>query len=176
MFRYSYILFLFLISSFTNAQNYSISMPNVSACNGDIVELSVDGNDLNNIGAITLFFNYNPDDFQFDTIENVNSLLGTIIFNDIQNATSTASIGKVGVSWSGFAAVNLSNNQLFTISFIFVGEASQIEFGNNCEIADFDANILNVNYTSSQINFSDTISIISQPQSVFNYTNGNIFN
>lgn len=168
-----YFLFFLLIANCLSAQNPAIAIGNTTACQGEMVEVLVAGSNLNNIGAITLFIDYNPSCLAFDTVTNIHSGLSGLIFNDIQDSAGFASIGRFALSWNAtFAGVNLGNNNLITLNFQFLGPATSLTFNSGCEIADFDANILNVTLQDAQVDFLDTVEINVQPQAFTLIDNG----
>ncbi len=166
------ILFVLSLPNWAQGQNYSIAMNDVDACLGDAVLMPVQGSNLDNIGAITLFISYQPENLQFDTLTISQGQLAGLIYNDVQDSTNSYSIGKIGISWSGFSPANLGNNTLFELQFTFTGQSTNLGFDSICEIADFDANILLVDYVGGSVNYSDTIIILSQPSNIDVLTTG----
>jgi len=165
--KISHIIFvtvILLITTLTStSQTGLITFSSVEGCQGDIIEIPVNAYNLNNIGAITLYIDYNPDIIEFDTLININSSLPGLLYNDIEQTQGTIPGGKIGVSWSGFNPATISNNELFVLSFLYHGQNDSIVFSANNEIADFDANILTVNYSNSTITLSEEVSITQQP-------------
>ncbi|MCF8370706.1 MAG: hypothetical protein K9H64_03720 [Bacteroidales bacterium] len=162
--RITFILFLLLIANYLFAQNYGLSIGSATGCDGDAIEIDVTANNLNTIGAITLFIEYMPDRLVFDTLTSLHPMLAAMIYNDVQGGTPPASIGKIGFAWSGFNPANLGNDIIFKLHFSFIGPTAEIGFSSACEIVDTSATILPVTYSSGQISYSDTVEILAQPQ------------
>lgn len=170
--RIIYILFFLLIANWLNAQNYGLSISSAVGCAGDAIEIEVTANDLNTIGAITLFIEYLPDRLEFDTLTSLHPMLAAMIYNDVQGGVPSASIGKIGFAWSGFNPANLGNDMLFKLHFNFTGPTTEIGFSSACEIVDTAATILPVAYSSGQISYNDTVDVLAQPQPVTIIDNG----
>ena len=164
-------LVLLTFSLTSESQTGEITISSAEGCQGDIVDIPVIATDLLNIGAITLYIDYNPDSFDFDTIVNINPALNGLLFNDIEQVPGTFPGGKIAISWSGFSSVDLANDNLFTMSFIYHGQNDSIIFSSNNEIADFEANILTVNYNNSAISLSEEVTISLQPNDLSIMTN-----
>ena len=152
------------LGSLSVAQTGLITLSSTEACEGDIINISVTASDLFNIGAITLFIDYNPNSAEFDTIMNINPQLSALIYNNIYQPPGVYPGGKIGFSWSSFTPVNLSNNVLFEISFVYHGISDSIVFSSGNEIADFDANILNVGLIDAEMSLYEEIFVTNQPE------------
>ena len=168
------VIILLLITGNATSQTGAITIVSVDGCQGDIIEIPVVATDLFNIGAITLFIDYSPESFVFDTLLNINPALNGLLFNNVEQPAGTSPGGKIAVSWSGFNSVDLGNENLFVLSFLYLGQNDSIVFSSNNEVADFEANILNLNYQNAQIQLSEEVSIIQQPSdlSVISDENG----
>ena len=160
-----------MITATAISQTGIISISSVTGCQDNIIEIPVIATDLNNIGAITLFIDYDPSVIEFDTLTNINSQLPGLLFNDIEQVQGTFPGGKIGISWSGFNPATISNDELFVLSFLYHGQNDSIVFSTNNEIADFDATIMADNFENGAISLSEEVSISQQPNNLSIYHN-----
>ena len=151
----------------SHAQTLTLELGNASACQDEGVSIPISVSNFNNIGAITLFVEYDPSRLEFDTVSNLNILLASMVYNDIKDSTGQCSIGRFALSWNAFTSpVNFGNSDLINLDFIFKGPASDLIFDNACEVADYDANILTVSYSNATVDFIDTVEVYSQPDDI----------
>ena len=162
------IIIIFFIGELAS-QTAEISLSPVVGCQGNTLEIPVVATDLVDVGAITLFIDYNKESLVFDTLTAVNNNLSGLIYNDIELPQGITPSGKIGISWSGFNPVSFSGDELFVLSFTFLGQNDSLVFSSDNEIADFDANIMPVNYVNSTISLSEEVSITQQAENLSIY-------
>lgn len=134
----------------------TITVGSATANPGDNVLVPVTFNNMNNIGAITLFILYDPAVLTFNGITNLVPEGSGTISNGMTNPT------RVGISWTASTGgVNFPNGTYLDLQFSFLGGSSALDFTNACEIADWDANILNVTFVDG---------VVSAPAVTFNLT------
>lgn len=134
----------------------TITVGSATANPGDNVLVPITFNNMNNIGAITLFIQYDPAVLTFNGITNLVPEGSGTIFNGMTNPT------RVGISWTASTGgVNFPNGTYLDLQFAFLGGSSALDFTNACEIADWDANILIVTYVDG---------VVSAPAVTFNLT------
>ncbi len=148
------IFIILLISSSifsVHAQVISIDDYNISP--GDNVLVSIDLQNLTNIGALTLFVGYDSAVLQYDTILNINGQFNGLLANNMNNV-------QIGMVWSAFlSGVTISSGQLCQLQFTFLGGSCNLVFNPGCEIADFNANTISTTFESGSVSEIITASI-----------------
>jgi hypothetical protein len=131
---------LFIMNAYLSSAQ-TVTVGSITANPGDNILVPITFNNLNNIGAITLFILYDPALLTFNGITNlVPEGTGTLA-NGMTNPT------RVGIAWSASTnGVNFPNGKYLDMQFTFLGGSTSLEFSNDCEIADWDANPISVNY------------------------------
>ena len=128
------ILFFLLLISIgltTTAQTVSIDHYNIDQ--GTQLVVPVNLQNLNNVGALTLFVGYDNTVLQFDTVLNVHTSFNGLLANNMNDM-------QIGMVWSAFlSGVTLSSGQLCELRFNYLGGDCDLEFRPGCEIADYNA-------------------------------------
>jgi hypothetical protein len=113
------------------AQTASLSLGNVGICENSTISVPLTGNDLNGIGALTLFIYYNDQDLAFNAIENPDPQLSGLIYNALANPS------RIAIVWSKIAGASFNNATLLHIKFDVLHKNSTLAFAqDSCEIAD----------------------------------------
>ena len=167
----SVTVILLMTTLISMSQTGVISIASTEGCHGDNIEIPVHASNLINLGAITLFIDYDPTVIEFDTLTDINTALYGLLFNDIEQLPGTYPGGKIGISWSGFSSVNITNDNLFILSFNYLQQNDSIIFSSNNEIADFEANIMAIDYVNGAISLSEEVSVTQQPNNLSIYQN-----
>lgn len=136
---------LFIMNAYLSTAQ-TVTVGSITANPGDNILVPITFNNLNNIGAITLFVLYDPAVLTFNGITNlVPEGTGTLA-NGMTNPT------RVGIAWSASTnGVNFPNGKYLDMQFTFLGGSTSLEFSNACEIADWDANPISVNYVDGGV-------------------------
>lgn len=128
------------------AQDATVSIPTVSAEADESVSVPVNVQNFNNVGAITLVINYDASVLSFEELQN------TPRSGFIGNSPSD---GELRITWFDASAsnpINIDAGTLLDIGFSFSGGTSDVAFDANAsEIADIDANVLDVNYSDGVV-------------------------
>ena len=102
---------------------------------------------LTNIGAITLYIEFDESVLTFNGITNVVPEGYGSFSNYIPNPS------RVGISWiaPGMSGVNFPDGKYLDLQFTFFGCASDLIFASNCEIGDWYGNVINVTYINGSV-------------------------
>jgi hypothetical protein len=111
------------------AQPAFLSLDSVTSCPGSDITLSLDVEDLLNVGAITLYIEYDTAVLQYDGHSNVHPQFAGIISNAVLVPTT-----QIIIVWSSTTAGNISNGTLLDLNFIYKGGTSTLVFGEDCDI------------------------------------------
>jgi hypothetical protein len=134
---------LSFMSLFLTAQVSSIATYEI--CAAQEVFLPVNGQDLFNVGAITLYLSFDTLNLVYQSVENIDPQLSGVTVNLMTNPI------KLAFAWSNPVAVNFLNTKLFEIKFTSNGNPGLVTFSGNCEISDTNGIPLNVNYLDGGI-------------------------
>lgn len=165
--KFSFVLFLLIIALYpvsSSGQTASLQIEDQLSCSGDVVHFYLIPSQLDSLGALTIYVDYSTSSLIFDTLSLINSAFSGLIYNDIQDQNGNP-IGKVGISWSGVSPVNAGSNAFVQLSFIYLGVPDTLRINPDSEIADWEANVLNVSYLSGVIDNAYEPVIISEPDS-----------
>ncbi|MEA3446244.1 MAG: SprB repeat-containing protein, partial [Bacteroidota bacterium] len=143
-----YFLLIFIAGGFSlSAQSISIDHYNLDQGNDVIV--SIDMQNMVNMGAITIFVGYDNTVLQYDTILNINSQFPGLMANNMNNT-------QIGMVWSAFlSGVTITSAELCQLRFNFLGNSSDLSFNPGCEIADFNAITIVTTFVNGSV--SETI-------------------
>ena len=144
-----------------HSQVSSVSLSSESACIGDTILIPIDFDNLNNIGAISLFIAYDTNVLEFDTIINVNSLTPGVLSNAMPAQNGGLQVGLV---WTAvFSGANIGTAHWLDLQFIYKNDSCNLSFNSGCEIGDYNANVLNVDFIDGFVNPNSLPFIINQP-------------
>ncbi|MFZ4520743.1 MAG: T9SS type A sorting domain-containing protein [Bacteroidales bacterium] len=166
----SLVLLALLTGLFMYAQPPGLSLGKVGVCTNSTVSVPLTGNNLTDIGAITLFIHYDSLSLSFKTIENIDPQLSNgLIFNTLSNPP------RVAIVWSKTTGANFPNSTLLNLKFDILQKSGIVQFvKDNCEIANVSLppQIIAVNYTDGSI-FESTPVIAAEPENktVFSQSN-----
>ena len=168
-----------MVFGVSTAQAQSLTIGSVQACAASEVVVPVMGDDINNIGSITLFIAFNDTSILFKSVDNIDSQLSGINYSFNQNPL------QLVFAWSSVAPIGFDKKKLFDLRFAFSGHSSLLAFGSGCEIANNKLEIISVKYTDGKIS-SGLPQIELQPKDtlikpgasakfIVNVTNADIF-
>ncbi len=165
--RISAIRKMFLITALMlsglllNAQTPSLTLGTVGICNNTFVSIPLIGNNLSNIGAITLFIKYDSLSLSFSSVENIDPQLSSgLIFNSLYNPP------RIAIVWSKTSGATFMNTTLLKLRFDVIKKTGNLEFIiDKCEIANaaLPPEIITVNYTNGSV-FGALPTITSEPE------------
>ena len=125
-----------------------------NSCTGNLV-VPVNVTNCNNVGAISLTLNYNPDDLVYDGYQGIHSELssGILVVNDLGD--------QVKFSWASINPANIGNGVLLYFKFIMASGSSSLTWNTqnegSCEFSDSNGNVIQTNY------YNGTVSVVSDP-------------
>jgi hypothetical protein len=144
----------------SGAQPSSMKLDSLSACPGDTVVYYLEATNLMNIGAITLYITYDSSSLTYLGHQIAISGLAGLL----SNAMTQPQV-QVGISWSAsMSGVNIGSDTMLLLKFRHKGGHSDLHFTNQCEVADYQANILNCAYVDGKM-YHQLPDITQQPQS-----------
>jgi hypothetical protein len=154
--NFSLLLFLLVVFQSAKINSQTISIGNITANPGDNILVPINFTNMNNIGAISLIILYDQTALTFNGVTNIVPEGSGTLANGAFNPA------RVLVAWNAQnGGVNFPDGAYLEMQFTFLGNSSVLDFTNGCEIADWDANILNVTFTDGSV---------SAPAVTFNLT------
>ena len=147
-------------SAATLTVNYIIhtAISGTSACPNEVFSCPVTVSNFNNVGAISLALNYNPDILTFVDVTDVNAVLPGLLAN--------ASNGTVFVSWYSTTGVSIGSGTLFQMRFRGVTGSSSLTWdAANSEYAMPDGTPITMTYANASASIYSEPYITSQPES-----------
>ncbi len=143
-----------------NAQLPRLTLGNIGVCENSTVLVPLTGLDLVNVGAITIFIDYDDQSLSFNSIENIDPQMSGLIYNSLSNPS------RIAVVWTKTSGINFTNTTLLNIKFNVLHKSGIINFAKeNCEIANasIPPQIISVNYTDGSI-FAAAPTISAEPE------------
>ena len=133
-----------LLVGITQAQ-ISLILPDTTYTQNNIaVKIPVIVRYFNNIGAVSLIINYDPNVLTFTGTDS-DPVHGTFLPPTAQN-------GHLIISWYDTNPLNIGNSELTWLHFTYHQGTSTLQFQtSSCEIADSSANPINVTYVDGQV-------------------------
>lgn len=144
----SALLLLFCVSwaGTAQAQDATVALPAISAEEGESVQVPVEVDGFDDVGAVTLVINYDSDVVTFDSLESA-------VRPDFQ--ANSPSDGEVRVVWfdqSGSNPIDLGSGTLANLTFSYSSGAADLTFDEEeSEIADSEADPLSVAYERGRV-------------------------
>lgn len=148
-------------SAATLTVNYIIhtAISGASACPGTVFNCPVTVSNFNNVGAVSLALNYNPDILTFVGVTDVNSVFG-------DNLLSNASNGRVLISWYSTSGVSIGSGTLLQLQFRGnTGSSSLTWDAANSEYAMPDGTPITMTFNNSSASIYSEPYITSHPES-----------
>ena len=143
------IFFLFTLTIIFTAFVFPqtmVSLPDVTATPNTDVSIPVNVKNFNNVGAINLVINYDPNVLTFQS--NPDPITGTFIINDVNTATGK----QIRIAWFSLTPLNVADGALLHLNFNYIGGSSNIEFdASGNQIADANAVVIPTTFTNGSI-------------------------
>ncbi len=140
------LLSIFLIlAGYTKAQQIKLMLPDTTFTQNNVsVRIPVIVKYFNNIGAVSLVINYDPNVLTFTGTDS-NPDHGTFV-------PPTASNGHLYLSWYDTNPLNIGNSAFTILHFTYNQGTTSLDFQtSSCEIADNAANPINVTYVNGNV-------------------------
>lgn len=126
------IISLWLFGLTTYAQQVTVKADTVIGTPGDSVTVSITVSNLNNVGSITLYLQYNAGEATFGKGKNwLNQFYNGFNFANAAN-------GVVAITCLNYNGVTLSQGKLLDLTFKFTNGSSLLSFTANCEVTDIN--------------------------------------
>nr|NQU91806.1 hypothetical protein [Bacteroidota bacterium] len=141
------LLFLFSINvtqSFSQSLVVSIDSIGVDENSEILVPLSVEG--FMDVGAITLFIEYDTLVLDFLTIENITPELTGALFNNLESPEPT-----IGICWHNIEGLNIESGKLLDLKFFYSNGSSELTLNQNCEIASSGLELFTTEYIHGSV-------------------------
>lgn len=128
-------------------QTTTISIGNVTANPGDIIDIPVDVSNFTDIGAISLYIGYDPAVLSFQGLTNVNPQAAGLSGNAMTNPDQLA------IAWFANppAYANIASGKLMDLQFTYIGGSCDLTFNAGCEIVNSILAIVPVNYSDGSV-------------------------
>lgn len=130
-----------------------VSIQSQEAEPGSAVDVPVEVTDFNQIGAVSLIINYDPNVLSFPDEPETDDLISNAV-----RGTFSAGVrepGELRIAW--FAGpnaepINLEEGTLLEITFSeFAGDTTEVAFGPNSDISDADANVIGATFENGTV-------------------------
>ncbi|MFZ4400902.1 MAG: cohesin domain-containing protein [Bacteroidales bacterium] len=159
------VCFSLLVFYLNHGKAQTFSMDNVKACIGDTVGIPINMPHIDSAGAITLFISYDTTSLEFINMTNINLLASGTIFNDMHLGGNTGPrLGKIAISWvANGPDINFNIGTFGVLNFKVIGNSCSINFLGNCEIVNYNTQIININYVNGSLIVPSIPLIVSQP-------------
>ncbi len=137
------------------SQSITATIGSVTASPGDEVLIPVDVTGFLDVGAITLYIEYDEAVLSFVGIESINPDVTGIL------AYTMTDPSRIGIVWAANPPTyaNIASGKLVDLKFVYNGGNSDLTFSEDCEISDSGAIPLYVEYFNGDI--SQTITSIT---------------
>ncbi|MCH7974575.1 MAG: DUF11 domain-containing protein, partial [Bacteroidetes bacterium] len=136
------IAFSLIITGVVLPQTTTISIPDITAEANTDVSIPINVENFNNVGAINLVINYDPNVLTFQTVQD--PLNGAWIINSLT--------GQIRIAWFSLTPLNVNDGPLFHMEFNYIGGNSNIEFDpTSNQIADAVAVVISTTFTNGSI-------------------------
>ena len=135
------------------------SVASASACPDTEFSVAVSVTNFNNVGAISLALNYNPDILTYTGYADVNSELGNgdLVINSMG--------GTVYVSWSSANGATIGNGQLFSLLFTGMTGSSGLQWNSSfCEYTTVIGDIIPMTFSNGNANIYQVAIVTGNPQ------------
>ena len=155
------------VSSF--AQSPILSLGNIGICNSESLIMPLNGKNLANIGAMTLFIYFDDEKLLFHSLENINPVIIGLQFNVLTYPSC------ISIVWSNTKGVNFYDSNLLNLKFDVINSSGNIRFAiDSCEIAvaNIPPEIISVEYSNGSFYPGDPI-ITGNPENLTVLYNSN---
>lgn len=154
---------LLLVTAFCcQAQYVELFTDTVYGCRGDTLEISLNTTGFLDVGSMTLFVHYNPQEVTYDTCTAMHPMLPNLLVNHYLAPNPT-----IGFSWftPNMSPVNLGTDTIARLRFILHTDSALISLSPLCEVTNATGTPLPAQFRSSPI-LPFEIPVSQQPQNV----------
>jgi len=158
------ICFSFLIFVTIQGKAQIFQIDSINACIGDTAIIPIHIPAIDSVGAITLFISYDTTKLDFINLTNINPLASGILYNDMHAGIGGPRLGKIAISWvANGPGANYTAGIFATMNYKVLSGSCPINFLNNCEIVNYNAQTLSVNFSNGYILVPSLPIITNQP-------------
>jgi hypothetical protein len=126
-------------------QTATVSIDDYVAVPGN-VDIAINYTNLDQIGAITLYFDYDPN------VVSYVGFTGVDISGALVNTWQNGSLWRLGISWSDVNGLTSTGGVLMNITFNYISGSSAFDFDEpQCELGKLDGTVVNTIYTDGSI-------------------------
>ncbi len=156
--RFFTLLTMIVLLSFQSnfAQETEIGISSIIACPENEVALSINVENLINVGAISLYISYDTARLTFLEANNIHPNFQGLIYNAMTLPTP-----QIGISWTSINGTDLISGVLLDMIFFYHDSITTLGFNPGCEITTPDFETINANFTDGGI--EPLILITQQP-------------
>lgn len=155
---FTIIVSLFLLVAASPAQNQTVAIGNLSSCAGQEVLIPVRASNLNAVGAITMFIEFDTLQLRYIALDNIDNQLTSLNYNFLDTPPSVA------VAWSDLVGGNFPDTKLFDIRMMVTSAPGNLYFSSSCEISGSNLQVLPVSFVDGTVSSTNPLVTI-QPQS-----------
>lgn len=171
------VLFLLFLALFlySEANSQTLEIGTSQSCPSDIASVSINISNTTNVGAITLYIGYDTTMVDSIYLANINPLVSSAMFNDMTSGVGGPRLGILAISWYASApGINFTTAVLADIKLKVLGGSCPLTFTNSCEIADYNAQPINVNYINGNLSvpYNPILTLQPLPLSINTTDNG----
>ena len=146
------IFFIILVCLYNQGTAQNLQIDNVQANLGDTASVPINISNIDSLGSITLFISYDTTKVNFINYSNLNPHITGVMINDMHNLSNNARLGKIAISWSDINSISF-NTEIFVVFHfkVLVGNYCPLIFLPDCELANYNGQIININYINGGI-------------------------
>ncbi|MBN1338709.1 MAG: hypothetical protein JXA03_05260 [Bacteroidales bacterium] len=128
-------------------RSQTASLSNIIANPGEDILVPLNFSGLLNVGAISLFIQYDTAVLTFNGITNISPEAAGMLANGMTSPV------QVGLSWvaPGTSGVNFNDGKVLDLQFTYLGGSCSLIFPGYCEVVDWDLNLIPVVYTHGSV-------------------------
>lgn len=139
------IMTLPLMITLAMGQTATITIGDYVAVPGN-VDIAIDYTNFDQIGAITLYFDYDPNVVSYVGYSEVD-ISGALV-----NTWQNGSLWRLGISWTDLNGLTSASGVLMNITFNYVSGSSAFDFDEpQCELGKLDGTVVNTIYDDGSI-------------------------
>ncbi len=159
------VIFSILIFLSFQGKTQTLQIGDFQSCVGDTVSFPINISNVDTVGAITLYIGYDTTMLNFVNLTNINPLASGTLFNDVRSGINGPRLGKIAISWTANSSgVNFISGVYAVLKFkVILAGNCPIHFLNNCEIVNYSAQLMNINYTNGSLTVPAIPVILNQP-------------
>ena len=158
--RYSWILFFLFFGNISlSAQNATLTIGTEKKCAGQEVLLNINGVNLLDVGALTLYIDVDPNTLTFISLENIDPQFEGLSYNYLPD------YNRIAMAWSNVVSADFPDLKLFDLKFQVNEGGCPVSFAAGCEIVNSNFQLIDVSYINGAL-VKGNPTITTQPENV----------